>query len=53
MRVDFLCGPGTASGEDSHVFGEINISSVFAIPDEAPAAIAQLSLRSLRRPRGA
>jgi glycerol kinase len=40
--ADFLYGPRTASGEDTYVLCEINVSSVFAIPDQAPAAIAQL-----------
>ena len=43
--ADFLYGPRTASGEDSYVLCEINVSSVFAIPDQAPAAIARLALR--------
>jgi hypothetical protein len=43
--ADFLYGPRTASGEDTHVLCEINVSSCFAIPDEAPVAIAQLALR--------
>ena len=51
--ADFLYGPRTASGEDTHVLCEINISSVFAIPDQAPAAIARLALARLRRTRGA
>jgi hypothetical protein len=46
--ADFLYGPRTASGEDSYVLCEINISSVFAIPDQAPAAIAHLALARLR-----
>jgi hypothetical protein len=40
--ADFLYGPRTASGEDTYVLCEINVSSVFAIPDQAPAAIARL-----------
>jgi hypothetical protein len=36
------------SGEDSYVLCEINVSSVFAIPDQAPAAIARLTLDRLR-----
>lgn len=40
--ADFLYGPTTASGEDTYVLCEINVSSVFAIPDQAPAAIARL-----------
>ena len=49
--ADFLYGPRTASGEDSYVLCEINVSSVFAIPDEAPAAIAGLALDRLRLAR--
>jgi hypothetical protein len=47
--ADFLYGPRTASGEDTYVLCEINVSSVFAIPDQAPAAIARLTLAALRR----
>jgi len=47
--ADFLYGPRSASGEDSYVLCEINVSSCFAIPDQAPAAIAQLTLNRLRR----
>jgi hypothetical protein len=43
--ADFLYGARTASGEDSYVLCEINVSSVFAIPDQAPPAIARLALR--------
>jgi hypothetical protein len=46
--ADFLYGPRTQSGEDSYVLCEINVSSVFAIPDQAPAAIARLALSKLR-----
>jgi hypothetical protein len=45
--ADFLYGPRTASGEDSYVLCEINVSSVFAIPDQAPAVIARLALNRL------
>jgi hypothetical protein len=48
--ADFLYGPRTASGEDTYVLCEINVSSVFAIPDQAPAAIAGLVAARLRRP---
>jgi hypothetical protein len=40
--ADFLYGPRTPSGDDTYVLCEINVSSVFAIPDQAPAAIARL-----------
>jgi uncharacterized protein DUF6815 len=45
--ADFLYGPRTPTGEDSYVLCEINVSSVFAIPDLAPAAIARLTLSRL------
>ena len=40
--ADFLYGPRTVSGEDTYVLCEINVSSIFAIPDQAPAEIARL-----------
>jgi hypothetical protein len=46
--ADFLLGPRDAEGNDSYVLCEINASSCFAIPDEAPAAIARETLRRLR-----
>jgi hypothetical protein len=46
--ADFLYGPRDASGEDTFVLCEINASSCFAIPDQAPAAIARLTARRLR-----
>jgi hypothetical protein len=47
--ADFLYGPRNAAGEDTYVLCEINVSCVFAIPDEAPAAIARLTLERLRQ----
>lgn len=38
--ADFMLGPPDAEGTDSYVLGEINVSSVFPIPDEASAEIA-------------
>ena len=49
--ADFLYGPRGASGEDTYVLCEINVSSVFAIPDQTPAAIARLALHRLRAAR--
>jgi hypothetical protein len=49
--ADFLYGPRTASGEDTYVLCEINVSSVFAIPGQAPEAIARLALSRLRAGR--
>jgi len=39
--ADFMLGPPGAGGTDSYVLGEINVSSVFPMPDEAPAEIAR------------
>jgi len=46
--ADFLYGPTDAAGLDSYVLCEINVSSCFAIPEEAPAAIAKLALDRCR-----
>jgi hypothetical protein len=46
--ADFLYGPRTASGNDTYVLCEINVSSVFAIPDQAPAEIARLVAAHLK-----
>jgi hypothetical protein len=46
--ADFLYGPRTPDGEDTYVLCEINVSSVFAIPDQAPEAIARLAEERLR-----
>ena len=39
--ADFLYGPRDTDGADTYVLCEINASSCFAVPDEAPAAIAR------------
>lgn len=39
---------GAIGGEDTYVLCEINVSCVFAIADQAPAAIASLALERLR-----
>jgi hypothetical protein len=49
--ADFLYGHQSASGEDSYVLCEINVSSCFAIPDQAPAAIARSVLKRLSNTR--
>ena len=46
--ADFMLGPPGADGTDSYVLGEINVSSVFPIPDEAPAEIARCVADRLR-----
>jgi hypothetical protein len=45
--ADFLLGPRTAEGDDSYVLCEINASAVFPIPDEAPEALAKVTLDRL------
>lgn len=47
--ADFLLGPRDAAGADTYVLCEINASSCFAIPDEAPAAIARTVKDRLRQ----
>jgi hypothetical protein len=39
--ADFLIGPPDSDGADAFVLCEINVSSVFPIPDEAPALLAR------------
>jgi hypothetical protein len=46
--ADFMLGPPGADGSDSYVLGEINVSSVFPIPAEAPAEIASRVAERLR-----
>jgi hypothetical protein len=45
--ADFLYGPRDAAGADTYVLCEINASSCFAIPEQAPAAIARTVKRRL------
>jgi hypothetical protein len=45
--ADFLYGPRDASGQDTYVLCEINVSSVFPFPDQAPSEIARLALARL------
>lgn len=45
--ADFLYGPKDAQGDDTYVLCEINVSSVFPIPDEASEEIARLALEHL------
>lgn len=46
--ADFMLGPPSPNGTDTYVLGEINVSSVFPIPDEAPAEIARRVADRLR-----
>jgi hypothetical protein len=41
--ADFLYGPRDAKGHDTYVLCEINVSSVFPFPEQAPTAIARLA----------
>jgi hypothetical protein len=45
--ADLLYGPRDAAGGDTYVLCEINVSSVFPIPEQAPAAIAHLAKERL------
>jgi hypothetical protein len=45
--ADFLYGPCDRSGEDTYVLCEINASSVFPFPEQAPSEIARLALARL------
>jgi hypothetical protein len=45
--ADFLLGPKDAEGRDSYVLCEINANSVFPVPDEAPDALAAVTLQRL------
>jgi hypothetical protein len=45
--ADFLYGPSDASGQDTYVLCEINVSSVFPFPDHAPSEIARLAVARL------
>ena len=45
---DFMFGPKNASGEDTYVLCEINVSSVSPFPDAAVAPLAQAMLARLR-----
>jgi hypothetical protein len=49
--ADLLLGPKTPQGDDSYVLCEINVSSVFPIPDEAPPALAKTTLERLAAAR--
>jgi len=53
--ADFLYGPRDASGQDTYVLCEINVSSVFPFPEQAPSEIARLAaarLQLAKRMRG-
>jgi hypothetical protein len=43
-----MLGPRAVDGTDTYVLGEINVSSVHPMPDEAPAEIARRVAERLR-----
>ena len=49
--ADFLLGPKTSDGQDTYVLCEINVSSVFPTPNEAPEALAETLLHRLKTTR--
>jgi hypothetical protein len=46
--ADFLYGPRNPTGEDTYALCEINVSSVFPFPEQAPSEIARLVLARLQ-----
>jgi hypothetical protein len=46
--ADFLYGPRTASGDDTYVLCEINVSSVIPFPEQVPSAVAHVVLARLQ-----
>ena len=51
--ADFLYGPRDAAGQDTYVLCEINVSSVFPFPEQAPLEIARLAMTRLQSKDGA
>jgi len=51
--ADFLLGPKTASGGDSYVLCEINVSAVFPFPDEALEPLVRAAAACIRESRSA
>ena len=49
--ADFLLGPRDASGEDTHVLCEVNVSSVLPFPDKAAGSIARTAVGCMERAR--
>jgi hypothetical protein len=45
--ADFLYGEKTASGEDTYVLCEINVSAVFPFPDQAIPKLAQAAATAI------
>ncbi len=49
--MDFLLGPKSDAGEDTHVLCEVNVSGVFPLPDESIPALVQWTLSQVARRR--
>jgi hypothetical protein len=49
--ADFLYGPANASGDDSFVLCEINVSSTFAFPEFAMPTVAAAAIERIRASR--
>jgi hypothetical protein len=49
--ADFLLGPKDASGDDTYVLCEINVSSVYPFPDEALEDLARCAVTNARARR--
>ena len=49
--ADFLLGAKAPDGQDTYALCEINVSSVFPIPEEAPEAIAATVIGRLETAR--
>lgn len=48
---DFLFGPKTASGEDTYILCEINVSSIAPFPESAPPYVAEAALARVQAAR--
>ncbi|GLV54280.1 hypothetical protein KDH_11280 [Dictyobacter sp. S3.2.2.5] len=46
--ADFLFGPKTATGEDTYLLCEINVSSVYPFPDSALPKLVQAAIASIK-----
>jgi hypothetical protein len=46
--ADFLFGPNTATGDDTYVLCEINVSSTFAFPEFAMPTVAAAGVERIR-----
>jgi hypothetical protein len=51
--ADFLYGPKTASGEDTYVLCEINVSAVLPFPDEALVPLARAAATAIKTAKAA